>query len=125
MKDDHPTLCPSRGVIRHRCTLSWVRRRGHLLIVALAVLLPASYGCSENHEGSRSTKRMAVSTGKFHQGYKDGRRDAKNAWADANGAWMWQWMMEKEYNQGYEQGWSDGRSAQRLKKKQEQLQTDP
>jgi len=64
---------------------------------------------------------MSFSTGQFSQGHKDGLRDAKSAWSDHSGGWMWLWMMDEQYQRGYEQGWEDGRRAVKLENQQQEL----
>lgn len=82
-------------------------------------------GCTEeNSNKTKSNKSVFVSSGKFNQGYQDGKRDAQWALLDANGSWMWLWMTESEYQKGYDQGWRDGRQMAKLQQKQQQRESD-
>ncbi len=65
---------------------------------------------------------MSFSSGQYSQGYKNGMREAKQAWFDDHAGWMWLWMMDQEYRDGYERGWADGRRTLDLDEKQRDAQ---
>jgi hypothetical protein len=85
-----------------------------MVVIVMAATVSCSLSCSDNQGGAKQQKRMYLASGKFNQGYKEGKRDAEASLIDSNAAWMWLWMTEQDYQQGYQQGWNDGRQLKRM-----------
>ncbi|MFQ5429441.1 MAG: hypothetical protein ACE5E1_03935 [Phycisphaerae bacterium] len=95
------------------------RRTIAIVFSVLAAGLASAGACSDEQERLGEPRRTVFSSREFDRGRTDGRRDAKAAWFDDSGAWMWLWMMDEDYAKGYEQGWTEGRSQAKFLATQE------